>query len=56
MPDLELTTKPTKDKNQPDADFDMETFECKENAKTIFGRRNNTKEGNKENFLIFTDQ
>ena len=33
-----------KDNNQSDAEFDMEVFEWKENAKTIFGRRRNIEE------------
>ena len=56
MPDLELTIKHTKDNNQPDTVFDMEVLECKENAKTVFGRRRNIEEDNKKLYSLFTYQ
>ena len=39
-------TKPTNANNQPGADFDMETFDQKDRAKTVFGNWCNTEEGN----------
>ena len=47
VPDLALPTKPTKEKNQSDAEFNMEVFEWKDNVKTVFVRRRNIEEGNK---------
>ena len=35
-----------KDNNISDAEFDMEVFKWKENAKTVFVRRRNIEEGN----------
>ena len=56
MTDLALPDNPTKQKNQSDAYFYMEVFKWKKNSKTVFGRRRNTKEGNKKLYSIFTDQ
>ena len=36
--DLALPIQPMKDNNQPDAEFDLEVFKCKENEKTVFGK------------------
>ena len=43
--DLALLTKPKKEKNQSDAEFDKEVFEWKDNAKTVLIRRRNIEEG-----------
>ena len=51
-----LLTKPKKDNNQSDFEFDMEVFECTENTNILFGRRHNIEEGNKKLYSLFTDQ
>ena len=48
--------KTKKDKNQSDAEFDMEVFEWKENEKTVFIRRIRIEDGNKKTYLLLTDQ
>ena len=47
VPNLALLTKPNKDNNQSDAEFDVEVFEWKENTKTVFIGRRNIEEGKK---------
>ena len=56
MSDLELPIRPKNDNNKSDADFDMEVFEWKDNAKTVFISRYSIEEGNKKLYLLFTDQ
>ena len=53
-PDLAFTTKPNKDSNQSDGEFDIEVFEWKENAKTVFIMIIKKDEGNKKLYLLFT--
>ena len=53
---MELTIRPKNDNNKSDADFDMEVFEWKENAKTVFIARRSTEEENKKLYLLFTDK
>ena len=53
--DLEMLNSLNKNENKSEAEFDKEVFEWKDNAKTVFGRRQKTKEGNKKLYSLFID-
>ena len=44
---MALPTKPNKDNNKSDVEFDMEIIEWKENANNVFVKRCNLEECNK---------
>ena len=51
--DLEMLNSLNKNENKPDSEFDKEVFEWKDNDKTVFGRIQKTKEGNKKLYSLF---